>query len=752
MNKILKRSILLLAMIMIISMTFSACFGDEDTDDDDDDYTPSESTAESVESSTPAVITPTESEPEESTPSPDESEPVESTPMPNESEPTEESTPTPNESKPVESAPTPGESESVESTPVPNEPETSVHECEGIEWVIVKEATCTETGTKNLVCSCFNVLYTDIIPIKPHTEETVKGKDATCTETGLTDGTKCSVCGKKLVEQTVISLKAHTYDNEYDESCNVCGFVRDADCKHSDQITVVGKAATCTATGLTDGKKCSVCGKTLVEQTVIPMKSHTEETVKGKKATCTETGLTDGKKCSVCGKILVERKEVAALGHDEIDHAAKAPTCTEIGWDAYVTCSRCDYTTYKEIPVAHNMKDGMCTRCYYPYIGISNAEEFKNISSNLEGKYILLNDIDFGGAEWTSIGDEDYPFVGIFDGNGYVISNFKITESIEYVGLFGYNSATIKNLGVENFTIDVSSGYAGGLVCYNVGGTITNCYAAGDVSSRYAGGLVGYNDGTITNCYATGNVTSTSSGQSCAGGLVGDNRVGSITNCYAAGFVSANSDSGDSYAGGLVGNNGGIIENCYATGDVSSSGSDYSYAGGLVGDNGGIIGNCYATGDVSSSGSDYSYAGGLVGYNVKKYIENCCATGDVSSSCDSISCAGGLVGYIFEGTVTNCYAMGDVSSSCDSISYAGGLVGYSLVGIISNCYRYNGQKFTVIENGTTTYEATNTEGTEKEMSELQSVAFQTSTLGWSADDWTFVEGEHPTLKNVGTTN
>ena len=175
-------------------------------------------------------------------------------------------------------------------------------------------------------------------------------------------------------------------------------------------------------------------------------------------------------------------------------------------------------------------------------------------------------------------------------------------------------------------------------------------------------------------------------------------------------------------------------------GDVSSSSRSsysfsYSYAGGLVGYNDGTITNSYAMGDVSSSSrSSYSSSS--------------------SFSYSSYSYAGGLVGCHDYGTIRNCYATGDVSSSSSSsysYSYAGGLVGRD-AGPITNCYRYDGQSFTVVQGNSTSYSATNTAGTAKTMEELQSAAFQTDTLGWSADDWNFVEGEHPTLKNVGTAN
>ena len=115
------------------------------------------------------------------------------------------------------------------------------------------------------------------------------------------------------------------------------------------EVVDAAVGATCTATGLTEGKHCSVCGKVLVAQTVVDALGHTEVVDNAVAPTCTETGLTEGKHCSVCGAVLVAQTVVDALGHDEISHVAQAPTCTEAGWEAYVTCSRCDYTTYEAI-------------------------------------------------------------------------------------------------------------------------------------------------------------------------------------------------------------------------------------------------------------------------------------------------------------------------------------------------------------------------------------------------------------------
>lgn len=68
----------------------------------------------------------------------------------------------------------------------------------------------------------------------------------------------------------------------------------------------------------TTPKTCSVCGA--VEGEAL---GHTEEILAAKDATCDEAGLTEGKKCSVCGEILVAQNEVEALGHKDEDMNGK---------------------------------------------------------------------------------------------------------------------------------------------------------------------------------------------------------------------------------------------------------------------------------------------------------------------------------------------------------------------------------------------------------------------------------------------
>ena len=107
-------------------------------------------------------------------------------------------------------------------------------------------------------------------------------------------------------------------------------------------------APTCTETGLTEGKHCSVCGEVLVEQGVVKAKGHTEVVDKAVEPTCTKTGLTEGKHCSVCNKVLVKQEVVKAKGHTEVIDKAVAPTCTKTGLTEGKHCSVCSEVLVKQ--------------------------------------------------------------------------------------------------------------------------------------------------------------------------------------------------------------------------------------------------------------------------------------------------------------------------------------------------------------------------------------------------------------------
>lgn len=156
-------------------------------------------------------------------------------------------------------------------------------------------------------------------------------KAASCTEKGSKKYT-CTVCGVAKVEE--ISLLPHT------------------------EVIDEAVAATCTTSGKTAGKHCSVCNEVLEEQTEIAPLGHTEVIDEAIPATCTTAGKTAGKHCSVCETVLTAQEEIAPLGHTEAIDEAVAATCTTAGKTEGKHCSVCNEVlkAQEEIaPLGHDL-------------------------------------------------------------------------------------------------------------------------------------------------------------------------------------------------------------------------------------------------------------------------------------------------------------------------------------------------------------------------------------------------------------
>ena len=274
---------------------------------------------------------------------------------------------------------------------------------------------------------------------------------------------------------------------------------------------------------------------------------------------------------------------------------------------------------------------------------ISDANDMNEIGLHQEdwgSHFVMVNDVNlaqFTGTQFNIIGpNSTTPFTGVFDGNGFTISNFNYhSTGVNLISLFGKVSgeaAVIKDLGLVGTEVRAGTGlFIGSLVGSLSKGTILSCY--------------------VTDCNVLGRGT--------VGGLVGANS-GTIRYCHATGIIAANDD-----VGGLVGGNGidGVISDSFATATVSGTGVR---AGGLAGGNTGYISNCYATGSVTGTSNA---VGGLGGSNDGDLI-NSYATGNVEGDMS----VGGLLGTRGSyGTVTDCYATGAVTGT----QFVGGLVGYS---------------------------------------------------------------------------
>jgi len=300
---------------------------------------------------------------------------------------------------------------------------------------------------------------------------------------------------------------------------------------------------------------------------------------------------------------------------------------------------------------------------------IGSCIELQDMNKNLSGNYELMNDVDCGadtnnssGALWNGgagfkpVGTSATAFSGTFNGNYNEIRGLYVKAVINRVGLFGYLTGSIFNVGLIDNNVNSSLDNIGGLVGYS-SGTISNSYSIGSITgtgymySSNVGGLVGQQDGgTIRNSYSSGKVK----GYAAIGGLVGLQWLGTISNSYSSGDAN-----GYTMVGGLVGRSYATVSSSYSIGRVMS---DSIVSGGLVGQqDAGTISNCYATGYVYGS----NYFGGLIGQKISSGTTLSNSYWDINRSGRSSCCA--------IGTCTDCF--GKNSANLDPNAFFSNVVG-----------------------------------------------------------------------------
>jgi hypothetical protein len=310
---------------------------------------------------------------------------------------------------------------------------------------------------------------------------------------------------------------------------------------------------------------------------------------------------------------------------------------------------------------------------------IHTAAELQAIKNNLAGSYCLAKDIDAGSiANFIPIGTSATRFSGQFFGNGYVISNLKISQATAYVGLFGIiDDATVQDVALVNVNVvgTAANANVGGLVGAATASTglswISRVSVTGQVSCTSGlcavGGIAGTiaTETTLTESWSSAQVTGLSG---VAGGAVGVVAVVSsaLTRSYATGNVKC---SNGCSAGGLVGMlNHGKLNHGFASGPVRSGNNTLANAGGLVGySNSGSVERAYATGAVSAGNS--SRPGGLIGRQDNGTTDQTYAAGAVVGGSGAI--AGGLIGFT-SGAVSVTNSFWDTNTSGQSVS-AGGM-------------------------------------------------------------------------------
>lgn len=262
---------------------------------------------------------------------------------------------------------------------------------------------------------------------------------------------------------------------------------------------------------------------------------------------------------------------------------------------------------------------------FNPYI-IKTAEQLALLAERVnggetyQGKYFQLEaDLDLSGSEWAPIGIGERetggstvtkPFAGTFDGKNHKISGLTLTAGLDDQGLFGCSSGMIRNLGIENGNISISSAERTGAICGYSTGTIENCWNSADITGSteggiYIGGICGYNTGTISGCLNTGDITA----NSFIGGICGNtNRDTQISNCFNSGSIT-----GKEQIGGIAGINLNYITFCINAGELTGEKKVYavSHSDNVNGNENARIENSYYNSDVFSPASDDNEVKGI---------------------------------------------------------------------------------------------------------------------------------------------
>ena len=301
-----------------------------------------------------------------------------------------------------------------------------------------------------------------------------------------------------------------------------------------------------------------------------------------------------------------------------------------------------------------------------------------------DGKVRILNNIDMSSVSknWESIGTEENPFKGQFDGTYHAISGLSTSNP-----LFGVckdatiTAVLIDDTNVFKFTEDPQS--ESGIIMAAVAAdirstTMTDCASSAKISLDKA--VLGDDIEILIGAIAA----------------KADN-ASKISKCENSGDIAVTSgvtttNTGNKlYIGGIMAKGGAAIDNCVNKGSFTDAGYVHDhYEGGIAGYTSADVKNCSNAGNFSISAvrdnskagvSDASkniYVGGISGYNLAHVTDNVNSGNFVITSNVKSFYVGGISGYI---NAENAGLSGNFSSgNFDSTGllrylYYGGLYG-----------------------------------------------------------------------------
>lgn len=211
------------------------------------------------------------------------------------------------------------------------------------------EPTCTETGlTEGKHCSICNEVIAEQKTVDALNHKFIAGF---CT--------RCYVSSEDLCEHewSEIYVISEDIDTLIDVTkCTKCGFETLACNAYGHKYIEQERTdATCT----TDGKIWWICNRNGCDEgytDIITATGHTEVIDAATAATCSKTGLTEGKHCSVCDEVIIKQEVVPKTEHswestyyDNSRHTTKCSICKE----------------EKEGDQWHSWEQGVCTECSY---------------------------------------------------------------------------------------------------------------------------------------------------------------------------------------------------------------------------------------------------------------------------------------------------------------------------------------------------------------------------------------------------
>lgn len=303
----------------------------------------------------------------------------------------------------------------------------------------------------------------------------------------------------------------------------------------------------------------------------------------------------------------------------------------------------------------------------------------------------------YGGDEFV-IGTHELPFTGHYNGQGYTIYGFRLTQAqaaIPYgYGLFGWSEgAHFEHMRLARFAVDLPDrSWVGSLLGFGDELTLDDITVEGGsvFGMTEVGGVAGQLDSSnFDGGYVDVHVT----GGSNLGGVVGRVLHGSVTDLEVWSEVHSDNDSPFFqllFAGGITGVLTGTIDHCEAHGDIIAD--EHRFGGGLVGEiQLGEIHHSLATGTVLAR----DRAGGLVGSLSAATVRWSYATGNVVAlprfDGDDDGVGGGLAGgsggqSIYD--VRNSFATGNVQAGVAGsfIAHYDPLPNFTGVQHIEDCY------------------------------------------------------------------